>query len=123
MGILLQLRDTEQRIQEREARKKHLLRKFIIKMDKAPLLRAIKKWNWQKLQLKKVFTDQRESVRSKYITGCYERAANISTLRYTMRKNHRVEKECYDVQYRFEMGEISKHESELKRILTVKANH
>ena len=97
--------------------------KLMKRKSMGPILKAFKKWNWQKYQLRKLLTDQRERVRIKYIEGCKERQAAISSIKQQILKYHRLDMVHYDTQYAYEMKEISSAETELKRFLTVKAQH
>jgi hypothetical protein len=90
------LREKEQLIDERERKQREALLKLVKRKVNAPLVLAWKKWNWQKYQIKKLLTNERERIRIKYIQGTKNRQVNISNLKERIQKSHRVEKETYD---------------------------
>jgi hypothetical protein len=43
----------------------------------APLVQALKKWNWQKYYMKKLLAEERETLRSKQVEPCKDRQISI----------------------------------------------
>lgn len=58
--------------------------KLVTRLIKAPLYKAWKKWNWQKLYIKKCLTDLRDNVREKYVEPTKERQVSIAERKSTI---------------------------------------
>ena len=104
----MDLRQQAKSVDERERKKRDLLRRILIKVDQYPVFKAFKKWNWQRFQLKAKLMNHREEVRQKYFDKTKEVQSNIVSVRQKIIGFKREQKETYDTQYNYEMSEIEK---------------
>ena len=115
------LREQTLGIDERLERRRALLTKFIKRIQLAPALQAVKRWNWAKTMLAAALKRENEEARERNLEAARERGGHIRRLRSNIEHNNKVDKQTYEIKYEAERKQIGFYESELAKVMTKKA--
>ena len=85
----------------------------------APVVQAIKKWNWAKTVLFGAMKRQREDLLERNIDASKDRQGHIQQMKSNIEHNNLVDKQTYEIKYEAERKQISFYEGELAKVMSL----